>query len=98
MKSSAAKKYALKELFGKLLWGRHMAVELRDQIMKDKAAAVELNFAGVDFITRAFADEYLKMKQLLAEREIAVFQTNTGREVAKMLEHAVRPARHQPSV
>jgi anti-anti-sigma regulatory factor len=91
---SKEKIYPLKGRFGTFLWGRHLAIALRDEILKDMPKQAVLDFEGVTFVTRAFADELMKVERLLASKGVQVLKQHPDPEVTAMFEHvAARVAR-----
>lgn len=83
---SDKKVYPLNTQFGSLVWGRNMAVALRDQVIADKCRTVVIDFAGVSMVTRAFADELIKVKRFLEEKGNAVSFVNMSNDVSPMFE------------
>ncbi len=65
---SDKKTYPLHTLFGSLVWGRNMAVALRDQIVSDHCVEAVIDFTDVSMTTHAFADELIKVQRLLAKK------------------------------
>ncbi len=63
-----------------------MAVALRDLVLAEKSSQAELDFTGVDFASRAFIDELLKVQQFLAKKQIILCFKNVAPSVASMLE------------
>lgn len=91
--SASKKTYHLKEQFGTFLWGRHIAVALRDEILRDAPKDVVFDFEGVTFVTRAFADELRKVQGFLAHKDIKVSFNHVAPIVNSMLNLVVEHAR-----
>ena len=77
--------YHLHDRFGSLLWGRAMAVALRDTMLHDRPSEAVLDFTGVTMVTRAFMDELRKIEVLLQENTIALRILQPAPEPVTML-------------
>ncbi|MGP8216919.1 MAG: STAS domain-containing protein [Bacteroidia bacterium] len=72
--------------YGASLNTREAAIGLCKVISNLKIAIVELDLAGVEFMSRSFADQFYKERQQLREKGISVFLLNAEEEIEKMLE------------
>ena len=72
----------LQDIFSTGLYSRSRAVDLRTHIM-DNADEIELNFEGINFMSRSFADEICNMIDDMKEKKFMF--TNQIEEVFIMM-------------
>ncbi len=75
------KKVLLSERFGDNIFTRNTISAFFEEINKMKEAKIELDFSGVEFISRSCADEYLKRKQ---DSKKKILEVNMSKEICSM--------------
>ncbi|MGP8214013.1 MAG: STAS domain-containing protein [Bacteroidia bacterium] len=80
----------IKTHYGASLNTREAAVGLCKVINNIGSVNVEIDLAGVEFMSRSFADQFYKERQQLREKGISVFLVNADEEVQRMLEAVSR--------
>ncbi len=72
--------------FDRILTSREVVDELVNQILNSQANRAELDFSDVEFISRSFADQFIKEKlKLLQENSILIEVNNAKEEITEML-------------
>ncbi|MFH1585144.1 MAG: hypothetical protein ABIB79_00060 [archaeon] len=75
------KKILLSQEFGNNIFTRNTISAFFEKINKMKEAEIELDFSGIEFISRSCADEYLKRKQISKKK---IVEANMPEEVCSM--------------
>lgn len=78
-----ATKIRVDQDLGTLLMFRRTVAPLFRKISKSKTRRLVLDFSGVEFMSRSFADEYLAAKRASGKR---IEERNVPREVRRMLQ------------
>lgn len=74
------------EEIGHILNTREAAVQLTDLIRENPCEVIELDFTDVEFMSRSFADQFIKEElQLKAKFNIAIDIINANEEVINIL-------------
>lgn len=75
------------ELLGKTIHTREASNHLLQFVASDRCQQIELDFTGVDYISRSFADQFHADKMhLAAEQQKSIIVTNANTEVVNMLQ------------
>jgi len=79
------------DLLGVAIHTREAAVALLGLVEKDACDQVDLDFGGVEFISRSFADQFHADKIALSEKTSKIILvTNASESVIKMLQAVAR--------
>lgn len=74
-----------------LLNSREAATMLLDFVCKQKSNRVELDFSGVEFMSRSFADQFHKeLNKLQNENLVTIELTNANEGIIRMLNSVAR--------
>ncbi|MGC8981858.1 MAG: hypothetical protein ACP5JU_02845 [Minisyncoccia bacterium] len=76
----------IREICGKQILIRQQIVKLRDCILNLKEKDLILDFDGVKLVTRASADEFLKVLEYLKSKNYQIKITNLENEPKKIIE------------
>lgn len=76
----------IKGQYGITLHTREAAINLCKAITGLNISNVELDFRGVEFMSRSFADQFYKEREELRKNSISVFLINADEEIEKILE------------
>lgn len=81
-------KIKLSRLITKSISSRQAIQPVRDKIFalpKHKDFLIELDFTDIDFISRSFADEILKLKEKMENKKMCLKFINKNSEINRML-------------
>jgi anti-anti-sigma regulatory factor len=76
-------------LWGRVLYSREIATTLITTAAREAAAEIYLSFAGVEFVSRSFADQFYKEQQQLQGLKKIVIENSTP-GVSTMLQTAAK--------
>ena len=79
------------DVLGKTLHTREAAVQLLQKVAEHPCSTIELDFLGVDYMSRSFADQFHSDKlELAAVSEKTIVVVNANEEVVRMLQAVAR--------
>jgi len=80
----------IKSQFGTSLNTREAATGLCKVVKSQNTTTVEIDLAGVEFMSRSFADQFYKEREQLRKNGVSVFLINADEEIEKILEVVAR--------
>ncbi|MCB9232123.1 MAG: DUF4325 domain-containing protein [Bacteroidia bacterium] len=85
----------IQKIYGNSVSSRQAARELLPNI-PTSADTIEIDFAGVDFISRSFADQFIKEVEEFGESKITVL--NASPQISKFFELVKKPKTQAPNL
>ncbi len=83
---SADKNINVKDILGSTLNAREALYEIFKGIDFNNIKAVHIDFTGVEFMSRSFADEFFKYRQTLeSEKNIKFILINSNKDISNIL-------------